>query len=395
MGGLTRVGLGAGALLVVAAACATVPYTKRTQLVLLSEAQEVALGAEAYREVLAQATVVDDSRLLTPIRDVADRIAHVANKPQYHWEVSVIDDDSMINAFALPGGKIGVYSGLLPLAHDSGGLATVIGHEVAHALARHAGERMSQSLMLQIGTVGLSVALGAQSPATRDAVMQAFGLGAQIGVILPFSRSQEAEADHIGLILMAEAGYDPRVALDLWTRFETAGDRVPPEFLSTHPGYDTRQRNLEAWLPEALGHCDAGAPAPIAVLPSLAEIAAGPDAGDAAFRRYARAIDARVGGRPGLQIVVQAMATVFDLSHGVLEQYLRTADMSVGEVAVAMALANAGAAPVEDLLAAHQRGETWGALTHNDRQLALRALALLREVLIETRRASGAPRQPR
>jgi len=389
MGRQARVGLGMCALLVVAAACATVPYTERSQFMLVPHSQEVALGAEAYRELLAHAVLLNDPRLLTPVREVSDRVAHVADKPQYQWEVNIIDDDSMINAFALPGGKIGVYTGLLPLAHDTGGLATVIGHEVAHALARHAGERMSQGLLLQVGAVGLSVALGAQSPATRDAIMQAFGLGAQLGVILPFSRSQEAEADRIGLIVMAEAGYDPRGALDLWKRFETAGDRVPPEFLSTHPSYGTRQRNLESWLPEALPHYRADAPAPTAVLPSLAEIAVGSDAGDAAFRRYVRTIDARVTGRPGGEVVVQAMTTVFDVPRGVLEQHLRTAGVSVGEVAVAMALSKAGAGPVEDLLAAHERGETWGALTRTDGQLAQRALALLREVLIETRRRPG------
>ena len=253
------------------AACATVPYTNRSQLMLVPESQDLALGAQAYQEVLQKAKVTHDPALVDPVREVGERIAMAANKPSYQWQFSVIDDGKTANAFALPGGKVAVYTGLFPVAHDTAGLAVVIGHEVGHALARHGAERMSQMIPLQVAQVGLSVYLGSASPATQQAVMQAFGLGAQVGVLLPFSRSQEAEADHIGLILMAEAGYDPRAALELWQRFEqtSAGENSPPEFLSTHPAYGTRQRNIESWLPEAQRYFKADPSAKVVPLPAV------------------------------------------------------------------------------------------------------------------------------
>jgi len=238
-------------VLAVLAACATVPYTQRSQLMLVPESQDLALGAQAYSEVLKKAKTVHDPNVVNAVREVGERIALVAGKPDYKWEFSVIDDAKQVNAFALPGGKVAVYTGLFPVARDSAGLAAVLGHEVGHALARHGAERMSQMIPLEVAEVGLSVYLGSASPGTQQAVMQAFGLGAQVGILLPFSRSQEAEADHIGLILMAKAGYDPHAALELWQRFEKGGEKTPPEFISTHPSYGTRQRNIESWLPEA------------------------------------------------------------------------------------------------------------------------------------------------
>jgi predicted Zn-dependent protease len=232
--------------------CVTAPYTKRSQLILLSESEEVQLGVASYDEVLKQAKVVRDPAFTEPLRRVGERIARVANKPEYDWEFTVIDDPGQVNAFALPGGKVAVYTGLYPVAEDEAGLAVVVGHEVAHALARHGAERMSQGVVAQLAGVGLSVVVGDSSPATRNAVMGAFGLGAQVGVLLPFGRSQESEADHIGMILMAKAGYDPAAALKLWRRMEAqAGGASPPEFLSTHPGYQTRQKNIRSWIPEA------------------------------------------------------------------------------------------------------------------------------------------------
>lgn len=232
-------------------ACATVPYTNRSQLMLVSESQETTLGAQAYKEVLSKAVIVHDSKFVDPVRRVGERIARAADKPDYKWEFTVIDDDSMINAFALPGGKVAVYTGIFPVAKDEAGLAAVLGHEVAHALAHHGAERMSQGLLAQIGAAGLSVALGGSDPQTANAVMQAYGLGAQYGVLLPFSRSQESEADHIGLILMAKAGYDPHAALGLWQRMEKLNEKTPLEFLSTHPSYGTRITDIQGWLPEA------------------------------------------------------------------------------------------------------------------------------------------------
>jgi metalloendopeptidase OMA1, mitochondrial len=270
--------------LVALTGCATVPYTHREQLILVPTSQELQLGATAYREVLSKAVIVHNPKFVDPVRQVGQRIATAANRPDYKWEFNVIDDDSMINAFALPGGKVAVYTGLFPVAQDDAGLAVVLGHEVAHALAHHGAERMSQGLLAQIGAIGLSVALGGSNPQTAQAVMQAYGLGAQYGVLLPFSRGQEAEADHIGLILMAKAGYDPHAAIGLWERMEKMNEKSPPEFLSTHPSYGARLANIRGWLPEAERYYK---PDDVknAKLPPLADMERSGDHGAAAFKR--------------------------------------------------------------------------------------------------------------
>lgn len=235
-----------------AAGCATVPYTKRSQFMLVSESQETQLGAAAFQEVLKKEPVSRDPAANAAVREVGERIARAADRPDYKWEFVVIDDPKTVNAFALPGGKVAVYTGLFPVARDEAGLAVVMGHEVAHALARHGAERISQQQAVQLGAIGASVALGSAAPATQSAIMQAFGLGAQVGVLLPFSRKQESEADQIGMILMAKAGYDPEAAVGLWERMRTAsGGKGPPELLSTHPSDDTRIERIREFLPQA------------------------------------------------------------------------------------------------------------------------------------------------
>ncbi|MGD9763751.1 MAG: M48 family metallopeptidase [Candidatus Binatia bacterium] len=232
-------------------ACATVPYTNRSQFVVVSESDELQLGAQAFQEVLKQAKVTRDPRLTEPVNRVGRRIAAVAEKPEYQWEFAVIDDPKQVNAFALPGGKVGVFTGLFPVAKDEAGLATVMGHEVAHAIARHGAERMSQGLALQIVGLGVAVATSGASSATQQAILQAYGLGAMVGVALPYSRKQESEADHIGLILMAKAGYDPEAAIGLWQRMAQLEQRGrPPEFLSTHPSPESRIEDIREWLPQ-------------------------------------------------------------------------------------------------------------------------------------------------
>ncbi|MFN8628058.1 MAG: M48 family metallopeptidase [Candidatus Binatia bacterium] len=256
-------------LLLAAAACTTVPYTRRSQLMLVSESTIDNLGVQAYQEALSKERIDHSPEANRAVTNLGQRIAEAAAHPAYQWQFAVLDDPTQANAFALPGGKVAVYTGLFPVAHDTAGLAAVIGHEVGHVVAHHAAERMSQGMLLQLAAGGLSVALGAQSPATRDAIMQAFGLGAQYGVLLPFSRSQESEADRIGLILMAKAGYDPHAALDLWRRFEARGTTAPPEFLSTHPSYGTREHNINSWLPEAIQYFQPSH-APVVSLPTIA-----------------------------------------------------------------------------------------------------------------------------
>ncbi len=241
-------------LVLLLAACATVPYTHRSQLMLVSASTMDKLGVEAFQEVLKKEKIDTRGQVNNVVAGVGERIARAAEQASYHWQFAVIDDPKTANAFALPGGKVAVYTGLFPVAQDTAGLAAVLGHEVGHVVAHHAAERMSQGYALQaVGTV-LQVGLGASGSSAGSAIMQAFGVGAKYGVILPFSREQEAEADHIGLILMAKAGYDPHAALELWRRFEKSGDKAPPEFLSTHPSYGSREQNIQSWIPEAMGY---------------------------------------------------------------------------------------------------------------------------------------------
>lgn len=255
--------------LVVCVACATAPYTKRSQLILISPDEETKLGTQAFREVVSKSRVDRSPVVVDPVQDVGRRIAAAANKPEYKWEFAVIDDPKTQNAFCLPGGKVAVYTGLFPIAHDTNGLAVVMGHEISHAIARHGAERMSQALAAQAGGTLLGAFFGGGPSA--QAVMVAYGLGAQLGVLLPYSRTQESEADHIGLLLMARAGYDPRAALAFWKRMEQAGQgKQPPEFLSTHPGHGTREQQIASWLPEALPYYESSAHAPVLPLPDIA-----------------------------------------------------------------------------------------------------------------------------
>jgi predicted Zn-dependent protease len=249
--------------------CTTVPYTQRTRLMMVSESEDLTLGAAAYKEILAEQKIDRDPQINRIVRRVGERIAAVAAKPDYQWEFTVIDAPQTVNAFALPGGKVAVYTGLLPVAEDEAGLATVMGHEIAHALARHGAERMSQGMMANLATLGLAVATSGSSAGTQQAIMQAYGLGMQVGVMLPFSRSMESEADHIGLLLMADAGYDPEAAVRLWERMGAlaAAGAAPPELLSTHPHSDTRIEQLRQWMPEAQQRYQAAARPPVEKLP--------------------------------------------------------------------------------------------------------------------------------
>ncbi len=229
--------------------CATVPYTQRRQFNLLSQAEEDQMGAQAYAEVKAKSPLSKDAGLKALVRRVGERIAAVADRPKFQWEFVVIDEPKTLNAFCLPGGRVAVYTGILPVTQDETGLAVVMSHEVAHALARHGAERMSQQM-----AVGLSEQLAVNAGLIKSPTgMQIFEMAYGIGVGLPHNRSQEKEADRIGLILMAKAGYDPREAIPFWQRMKAAaGGQKPPEFLSTHPSDDTRIQKIREALPEAL-----------------------------------------------------------------------------------------------------------------------------------------------
>ncbi len=243
-------------------ACETNPYTGRSQLMVIPASQEMAMGAQAYQQVLHDPKTPQshDPREVEPVKRVAARIIDAAKKSKYadmankfEWEVTVIKDDKTMNAFALPGGKIAVYTGIFPVAKNEAGLAAILGHEVTHALARHGGERMSQGLAAQVGVAALSVGAASQGYDPQMAAL-AGGLLANYGFILPYSRQHESEADHIGLLLAAQAGYDPHEAVHVWERMEQTSKGQPPEFLSTHPGHGTRIKQLEEWMPEALSY---------------------------------------------------------------------------------------------------------------------------------------------
>ncbi|MDI6745637.1 MAG: M48 family metallopeptidase [Rhodocyclaceae bacterium] len=244
-------------LLLLAAAlagCQNVPLTGRSQLQVISEQQETRMGLASFQEILEKEKLSNDAAANARLQRIGMRIAAATGRSDYQWEFKLIDNDKTINAFCLPGGKVAVYTGLLPIAQDDAGLAAVIGHEVAHAIARHGGERLSQEILI----AGLSVAtvVATHDSPNRDLYVGLLGAGAAVGYLLPYSRLHESEADRMGLIYMAKAGYDPRAAIGLWQRMAEAGKgkSKPPEFLSTHPADATRINELERWLPEALNY---------------------------------------------------------------------------------------------------------------------------------------------
>ncbi len=242
-------------------ACAKVPITNRTQFILLPRAFEMHLGASAYVNLLETEKISRDAHYNEVVRKVGRRIAAVSHTPNLRWRYTVFDSEQ-VNAFALPGGKIGVYTGLMPVAKTEAGLATVMAHEVAHATARHGGERLTLGILLEMGSAALASAMRKKDEETTARVLAAYGVGSALAVALPFSRKQEAEADRIGLIYMAKAGYDPREAIPFWERMGDAGRGSPPEFLSTHPGHRTRIKNLRKLMPEALEYYEASQKVP-------------------------------------------------------------------------------------------------------------------------------------
>ncbi len=234
--------------------CETVPVTGRSQLIMVSNSQVASMAAGEFSKM---SKLPNDPRL-EQIRRVGLKIVMAARRDDPHgllppanqWEFAVINDKSP-NAFAMPGGKIGFNVGMFPYASTDDDIAVILGHEVAHVLSQHSSERISQALLMQVGAVAVDEATKNQSARTRQAWLTGFGLGAQLGVLLPFSRSHESEADHLGLIFMSRAGYHPEAAPLFWQRFSAASATKPPEFFSTHPADETRIRQLQVWMNEA------------------------------------------------------------------------------------------------------------------------------------------------
>lgn len=243
--------------------CSTVPLTGRSQLNLIPDSEILSLSFQQYDQFLKENKLSNDRKATEMVKRVGMRIQHAVEKflteknladrlEGYQWEFNLVESEQ-VNAWAMPGGKVVVYTGILPVTQNETGLAIVLGHEIAHAVAEHGNERMSQGLLQQLGGVALTVALKEEPATTRNLFLAAYGVGTTIGILLPYSRTQESEADHLGLIFMSMAGYDPHAAPGFWERMSAMNKgNTPPEFLSTHPSDETRIKDLKSWIPEAM-----------------------------------------------------------------------------------------------------------------------------------------------
>ena len=245
---------------VLVVACSTNPFTGKQTLALVPNSQILPMAFQQYDQFLSENKVVNGTADANMVKNVGQKIAAAAERylnangyagylTDYRWEYNLVQSPD-VNAWCMPGGKIVVYTGILPITKNEAGLAAVMGHEVAHALANHGQQRMSAGQLQQLGAVAGNIAL-ANNPENQNIFNTAYGLGSNVGIMLPFSRSHETEADHIGLILMGIAGYDPIAAAELWQRMQAQEKGTPPEFLSTHPASSTRIQNIQAWVPEA------------------------------------------------------------------------------------------------------------------------------------------------
>lgn len=251
-------------LVLVLLGCSTVPKTGRSQLELVPDGQMVSLGQSSYQQFLSQNKLSTDVEKTAMVKRVSQKIAsaveqylakenRLKNIEGFNWEFNLVESKE-VNAWCMPGGKVVVYTGILPITQDETGLAVVLGHEIAHAVAHHGNERMSQGLLAQLGGTALQVALAKRPQQTQQLFMTVFGAAANVGYLLPYSRLQEGEADYLGLIFMAMAGYDPQAAVPFWERMAAQGGSKPPEFLSTHPSDETRIKNLQKNMDEALSY---------------------------------------------------------------------------------------------------------------------------------------------
>ncbi len=241
--------------------CSTVPLTGRSQLNMIPDNEMLSMSFQQYDEFLKENPPSKDQPAVEMVQRVGTNIQHAVENYMsdnnlsshlrgYEWEFNLIESDQ-VNAWCMPGGKVVIYTGIMPIAQDDAGLAVVMGHEIAHAIAEHGNERMSQQLLQQAGAVGLMVAMKDKPVQTQALWLGVYGVGTQVGIMLPYSRTQESEADHLGLIFMAMAGYDPNAAPEFWERMAAGKDGEPPEFLSTHPSSETRIKDLKSWIPEA------------------------------------------------------------------------------------------------------------------------------------------------
>lgn len=240
--------------------CSSVPITGRKRVALLPSSNLATMAFQSYRELLSKSRLSNDREKVMLVKRVGRRIAMAAEVfmkeegldkqlKNFKWEFNLIENDKVVNAFCMPGGKVAVYTGILPIAKNEAGLAVIVGHEVAHAIAKHGNERMSQLLLVQLGGVALDVATRNKPDETRNLFRLAYGIGTQLGILLPYSRTHENEADHIGLVLMTRAGYDPWTASEFWKRMAKSGGKRIPRFLSTHPEPERRVKRINKLIP--------------------------------------------------------------------------------------------------------------------------------------------------
>lgn len=252
-------------LSIVLSACSSVPVTGRKQLNIIPSSQMMSMSYQQYDEFLKSNKLSTNAQQTQMIKTVGAKIKTAVETyfrqqnmsselDGYSWEFNLIESPEA-NAWCMPGGKVVFYTGILPITKDAAGVAVVMGHEIAHAIAEHGNERMSQSLVTELGGTALAVALQEKPAETQQLWLTAYGIGSQVGVMLPFSRLHESEADRLGLIFMAMAGYDPNEAVSFWQRMaDMKNGQSPPEFLSTHPSDATRIRQIKEWLPEAMSY---------------------------------------------------------------------------------------------------------------------------------------------
>ncbi|NOR88355.1 MAG: M48 family metalloprotease [Bacteroidales bacterium] len=250
------------AFILVFSSCSTVPLTGRSQLNMIPSSEMLAMSFQQYDQFLVENNTSQDQANSAMVKRIGKRIqkaveqylaqnGYVGLLEGYAWEFNLVDNKE-VNAWCMPGGKVVVYTGILPITKNETGLAVVMGHEIAHAIAEHGNERMSQQLIQQVGSVGLTLALQEKPEQTQMIWASVYGIGTEVAVMLPYSRLHESEADHLGLIFMAMAGYDPNEAPVFWQRMSKVGGAKPPELLSTHPSDETRINNLNNWMPEAM-----------------------------------------------------------------------------------------------------------------------------------------------
>ena len=251
------------ATLILFQTCSSVPLTGRSQLNMIPSSEMLTMSFQQYDQFLKESKVITNTSEVSMVKQTGAKIQNAVERYMsenklserlegYKWDFNLVEDEQ-VNAWCMPGGKVVVYTGILPVTQDETGLAVVMGHEIAHAIAEHGNERMSQQLLQQVGAVGLMAAMQDEPAETQALWLSVYGVGTTVGIMLPYSRTQESEADHLGLIFMAMAGYDPHAAPEFWKRMAASKQGgSPPEFLSTHPSDQTRIDDITAWIPEAM-----------------------------------------------------------------------------------------------------------------------------------------------